>query len=79
MVNKIEKIPVPDNLENELMTDDELEVKNNYFPILNRLDLIQDKYFIYDHSNFAKKSFITELNKSISIYSSITYFNEKKN
>lgn len=44
------------------MTHDELEVKNNYFPISNRLNLIQDSYFIYDHSDFVKKLLITELN-----------------
>ena len=60
------------------MTDDELDVKKNDFAISNRLNLIQDTYFVYDHSNFIKKSFITELNKFSSIYSSITYFNGKK-
>lgn len=57
----------------------ELEVKNNYFPILNKSNLVQDKYYIYDHSNFVKKSFIIELKRFTSIYGSITYFDEQKN
>ena len=61
------------------MTDDELEVKNNLFPIPNMSNLIQESYFIYDHSNFVGKSFITQLNRFISIYGSIYGFHEKKN
>ena len=39
---------------------------------------MQDSYFIYDYINFVKKLFITGLSKFISIYGSITYFDEKK-
>lgn len=60
------------------MTGDELEVKNNLFPIPNMSNLIQESYFIYDHSNFVGKSFITQLNRFISIYGSIYGFHEKK-
>lgn len=37
-----------------------------------------DSYFIYDHSNLVKKSFLTELNQFILIYHSVTYFEEKQ-
>ena len=40
---------------------------------------MQDSYFIYDYINFVKELFITGLNKFISIYGSIIYFDEKKN
>lgn len=38
---------------------------------------MHDSYFMYDHSNFVKLSFITESNKFVSIKRSITYFDEK--
>ena len=39
---------------------------------------MQDSYFIYDYINFVKELFITGLNKFISIYGSVIYFDEKK-
>ena len=42
----------------DLTTDEELEIRNNYFPILERKNLLQDSYFLYDQRNFVKKSFI---------------------
>ena len=77
IANKIKRNPVPNNLQNDLMTDDELKNENYYFSILNRLNSMHDSYFIYDHSNFVKVSFITESNKFVSIKGSITYFDEK--
>ena len=46
--------------------------------ILEKTQFIQDSYFLYDKNNLIKKSFITELNKFISIYGSISYFGNKK-
>ena len=62
----------------DLTTDEELEIKKNYFPIVERKNLLQDSYFLYDQSSFVKKSFIMELNKFLSIHGSLTYFDEKK-
>ena len=44
----------------DLTTDEELEIKKNYFPIVERNNLFQGSYFLYDQRNFVKKSFITE-------------------
>ena len=60
------------------MIDGKLEVKTNYFPITERLNLIQDSYFMCNHSNFVKKLLISKRNKFISMYGSISYFDEKK-
>lgn len=39
----------------DLTTDGELEIKKNNFPIVERRNLLQDSYFLYDQSNFVKK------------------------
>ena len=39
---------------------------------------INESYFLYDRIDFIKQTFITALNKTISIYGSISYFNKKK-
>ena len=41
-------------------------------------DFIEESYFLYDKSNLIKES-ITEINKLISIYGSISYFGKKIN
>ena len=38
---------------------------------------INESYFLYDRSGFIKQAFITALNKTISIYGSVSYFNKK--
>ena len=68
-----------DGLLENLTTDAELEVRKYTFPVTERKILVQDSYLIYHHSNLVKKSFITELNKFISIYGSVSYFDENKN
>ena len=40
-------------------------------------DFIEENYFLYNKSNLIKKLFITELNKLIPIYGSISYFEKK--
>ena len=40
---------------------------------------INGSYFLYDKSGFIDQTFITALNKKISIYGSISYFNKKTN
>ena len=39
---------------------------------------INESYFLYHRSGFIKQTFITALNKTVSIYGSINYFNKKK-
>ena len=39
---------------------------------------MQDTFFIYDCSALAKQSFITELNRFLPIYCSVSNFSEKK-
>ena len=41
------------------------------------VDFIYESYFLYDKINFIKETFITEINKKILIYSSISYFGKK--
>ena len=74
-----EKIPMLDGILENLTTDAELEVIKYNFRVTERENLVQDSYFIYDHSNLVKKSLITEPNQFISIYESVSYFDEKKN
>ena len=38
---------------------------------------INESYFLYDKSGFIEQTFITAINKKISIYGSISYFNKK--
>ena len=46
--------------------------------MLKRLNLLQDTFFIYDRSALVKQSLITELNKFLPIYCSVTNFPKKK-
>ena len=39
---------------------------------------INKSCFLYDKSNLVKETYITTLNKKVSIYGSISYFNKKK-
>lgn len=56
------------------MTNEKLK---KIIPITDKSNLMQVNYFIYDHSNFVKKSFIIKINKFVFLYGSITYFDEK--
>ena len=38
---------------------------------------MNESYFLYDKSNFIKETFITEINKKILTYGSISYFGKK--
>ena len=40
-------------------------------------NFVNESYFLYDESNLIKETYITELNKKILIYGSISYFNKK--
>ena len=41
------------------------------------VNFMNESYFLYDKSNFIKETFITEINKKILIYRSISYFGKK--
>ena len=54
--------------------NEQLEVEN----FIKKTQFIQGSYFLYDKGNVIKRSFITELNKFLSIYGSVSYFGQKK-
>ena len=53
-------------------------IPNEEKEITKRLNLLQDTFFIYDHSALVQQSFITELNKFLPICCSASNFSEKK-
>ena len=40
-------------------------------------DFVNESYFLYDKSNLIKKTFVTAINKTLSIYGSSSYFSGK--
>ena len=40
-------------------------------------DFVNESYFLYDKSNLIKKTFVTAINKTLSIYGSFSYFSGK--
>ena len=54
--------------------NEQLEVEN----FIKKTQFIQGSYFLYDKGNVIKRSFITELNKFLTIYGSVSYFGQKK-
>ena len=46
-----------------LITDEEIAIRKNHFPMVEKKNLLLNSYFLYDRSNFVKTSFITELHK----------------
>ena len=54
--------------------NEQLEVEN----FIKKTQFIQGSYFLYAKGNVIKRSFITELNKFLSIYGSVSYFGQKK-
>ena len=41
------------------------------------VSFVNESYFLYDKSNVIEQTFITEIDKLITVYGSISYFNEK--
>ena len=60
------------------LLNEEKEVKKIYFDLTKRLNLLQEPYFVYNRSSLVKPTFITEINKFLSIYCSVSKFSEKK-
>ena len=54
-------------------------MQKNFFSVLGRTKVIEDGYFLSGHTNLVKKSFITELNKFLSLAGAISYFGEEEN
>ena len=89
-----ENLLPPENLLNiESRTEETSNVltQNDFFPIQKDIKDYTDKcngvpnkyfanesYFLYDKSNLILDSYITALNKKISIYGSFSYFHGKK-
>ena len=65
-------------VENALILDEEKAIKKIYFDPTKSLNLFQESYFIYDRSSLVKPYFISELNKFLPIYCSVSNFSEKK-
>ena len=65
-------------VENALILDEEKAIKKIYFDPTKSLNLLQESYFIYDRSSLVKPYFISELNKFLPIYCSVSNFSEKK-
>ena len=65
-------------VENAFILDEEKVIKKIYFDPTKRLNLLQEPYFIYDHSLLVKPSFISKLNKFLPSYCSVINFSEKK-
>ena len=51
-------------------------VIENYIKKLT-VSFVKESYFLYDKSNMVEQTFITEINKLISVYNSISYFGKK--
>ena len=65
-------------VENALILDEEKAIKKIYFDPTKSLNLLQESYFIYDRSSLVKPYFISELNKFLPIYCSVSNFTKKK-
>ena len=55
-----------------------LEQKIKEFKAVPTKEFIDESFFLYDKSNVIKRTFITALNKELSLYGSISYFSGKK-
>ena len=57
---------------------DKLEKKLNEIGDFNGINISQQSYFLYDMSNLLKETFKSQLYKEMSIYNTISYFEESK-
>lgn len=74
-----ESVPALKNLLNILWPKKEKELLNKIFLGINRKKIVQNSYFLYNHSNLVKKSFKIKLNIYIFlICSTISYLGGKK-
>ena len=65
-------------VEDAFILDEEKAIRKIYFDLTMRLNVLQESYFIYDHSSLLKLSFISKLNTFLPIYCSVSTFSEKK-
>ena len=74
-----ETVQKPVKLE-ETLNKASVEIKKllNEIGDLNRMNISQQSYFSYDILNLWKEIFVSELDKKISVYGSISYFEEIK-
>lgn len=49
----------------------------NYIKKTKGVSFVTESYFLYDRSNLIEPTFITEINKLISIYGSISFFRKR--
>ena len=79
LINKVsgtEKGPVPST---ESFNPQENPIRVAIENYKNKLSVnyINESYFLYDKSDLIKETYITELNRKVLIYGSISYFNKK--
>lgn len=65
-------------MEDAFILDEEKKIKTFFVDATERLNLLQESYFIYDSSSLVKAFFINKLNKCLPIYCSVSNFSEKK-
>ena len=56
----------------------EINEQSEVEALIKKTQFIEGSYFSYDKSNVIKRYFLTEPNKFLSIYCSISYFGERK-
>ena len=61
-----------------LITNEEKRIKKKTFRRTKIVNILHDTFFIYDRSALVKQSFITELNRFLPTYCSVSNFSEKK-
>ena len=52
----------------------DIEEKIAEYEIIPTTNFINESYFLYDNSNLIKKTFVTAINKQMSLYGSFSYF-----
>lgn len=67
------------NVREILISGRENQLIEKLFPVIDRTNIVQDRFFLLGHSNFVNSSFVTELNKFFLIYNAVSYFGKKKN
>ena len=66
------------NVREILISGRENQLIEKLFPVIDRTNIVQDRFFLLGHSNFVNSSFVTELNKFFLIYNAVSYFGKKK-
>ena len=77
MNNNTEEINITLN-RNTFFDEKTFNEKVAEFKTILKKEFINESFLLYDKSNTIKRTFITALNKELSIYGSFSYFSGKK-